>query len=74
MHLSRFVLPVSFALLSSCTANLNSTISPQAQAVCDEIYSISPSRLAYAPSSSKATLNSPELTGLYMNTTTTYWD
>jgi hypothetical protein len=66
-----FTLLFSFALLSSCTAT---TISPQAQAVCDEIYSTAPSLLAYAPSSPKASLNSPDLTALYMNTTMTYWD
>lgn len=49
-------------------------ICPQAQSVCDEIYSTAASHLAYAPSSSKALFNSPELTSLYVNTTTSYWD
>jgi len=50
------------------------TISPRAQLVCDDIHSAAPARLAYAPSSDKACSNSPELTTLYKNTTTTYWD
>jgi hypothetical protein len=62
---------LSLALLRSSAAT---SLSPQAQSVCDDIHSTAPSRLAYAPSSPKASLNSPELTELYNNTTTTYWD
>ncbi|KAK3641357.1 hypothetical protein LTR56_011385 [Elasticomyces elasticus] len=62
---------MSFALLGSSAA---STVSPQAQRVCDDIHSAAPSRLVYAPSSSKASLNSPYLAELYTNTTATYWD
>ncbi|KAK5739430.1 hypothetical protein LTR17_005335 [Elasticomyces elasticus] len=62
---------MSFALLG---AGATSTITPQAQRVCDDIHSTAPSRLAYAPSSSKASLNSPYLAELYTNTTATYWD
>ncbi|KAK5738053.1 hypothetical protein LTR17_006296 [Elasticomyces elasticus] len=62
---------MSFALLASSAA---STISTQAQRVRDDIHSTAPSRLAYAPSSSKASLNSPYLAELYTNTTATYWD
>jgi hypothetical protein len=58
-------------LLRSCAAT---AISPQAEAVCDAIYSIAPSRLAFAPSTPKASLNSPTLTELFLNTTSTYWD
>ncbi|KAK4952099.1 hypothetical protein LTR10_010019 [Elasticomyces elasticus] len=47
---------------------------PQAQRVCDDIHSTASSRLAYAPSSSKASLNSPYLAELYTNATATYWD
>jgi hypothetical protein len=71
MNPDSFTLLIGFALLTSCAA---STISPKAQSVCDDIRTIAPLRLAYAPSSPKASLNSPDLTGLYKNTTTTYWD
>jgi hypothetical protein len=71
MILGYFTLLISFALLSSCAAT---TISSQAQAVCNGIHSTAPSRLAYAPSSSKASFNSLGLTELYKNITTTYWD
>jgi hypothetical protein len=71
MNLRSSTLLIGFALLRSCAA---ATVSPQAQSVCDKIYSAAPSRLAYAPSSLKAPLNSPDLTELYKNTTATYWD
>ncbi|KAK5675925.1 hypothetical protein LTS10_011657 [Elasticomyces elasticus] len=71
MNYCSSTLLMSFALLG---AGATSTISPQAQHVCDDIHSTAPSRLAYAPSSSKASLNSPYLAELYTNTTATYWD
>lgn len=69
--------PRAFALLFSCALLIScagSAISPQAQAVCNAIHSITPSRLAFAPSSLKASLNSPTLTKLFLNATSTYWD
>lgn len=77
IFISGMMKPIHFALLSwfillqSCTAT---TITPQAQSVCDAIHSFAPTRLAYSPSSPQASLNSPYLTTLYTNTTTTYWD
>lgn len=59
----------------ACTAFCAPTLfSPNAQSVCDEIHSFAPSHLAYAPSSSSAHLNSQDLTQLYHNASTAYWN
>ena len=71
MRQTWFTLLSGSALLSTCIAAVLPT---HAEFVCDEIYTAAPSRLAYAPSTSKGTMNSAELTELYKNTTATYWD
>lgn len=62
---------LSFALLESCFAIPTSF---QPRSVCDDVHSIAPSRLAYAPLSAKASLNSLGFTQLYKKTIATYWD
>ena len=65
------------ALLSSLapwTMGAAASNTSRALAVCDEIHAAAPNHLAYAPSSPRADLNSPEFNELFHNASTTYWN